>query len=61
MSEVKTITIIKPDDWHLHLHDEDSGILGAVAPITAKVYGRALVEQNIAVSNKLLINISFGR
>ena len=39
------ITIIRPDDWHLHLRDGD--MLAAVLPYTAKIYGRAIVMPNL--------------
>ncbi|WP_027722548.1 dihydroorotase [Maridesulfovibrio zosterae] len=39
------ITIIRPDDWHLHLRDGD--MLAAVLPSTAKIYGRAIVMPNL--------------
>ncbi len=40
-----TLTIIRPDDWHLHLRD--GNMLAAVLPSTAKIYGRALVMPNL--------------
>lgn len=40
-----TITIRRPDDWHLHLRDGD--ILQAVLPFTAELFGRAIVMPNI--------------
>ena len=39
------ITIIRPDDWHLHLRDGE--MLAAVLPYTAKIYGRAIVMPNL--------------
>ncbi|WP_031485469.1 dihydroorotase [Maridesulfovibrio frigidus] len=39
------ITIIRPDDWHLHLRD--GKMLAAVLPYTAKIYGRAIVMPNL--------------
>lgn len=39
------ITIIRPDDWHLHLRDGE--MLAAVLPSTAKIYGRAIVMPNL--------------
>lgn len=42
---VKTLTIPKPDDWHLHLRDGD--ILKAVLPYTAAHFARAVVMPNL--------------
>lgn len=43
---MQTITIRKPDDWHCHFRDGD--MLHAVAPFTAKHFGRAIVMPNLA-------------
>ncbi len=43
MSEKLTIT--RPDDWHVHLRDGD--MLKAVAPFTARQFGRALIMPNL--------------
>ena len=40
-----TLTIRRPDDWHLHLRD--GAMLRAVLPFTAKVFGRAIVMPNL--------------
>jgi dihydroorotase len=40
-----TLTITRPDDWHLHLRDGDA--LRAVLPDTAKRFGRAIVMPNL--------------
>ena len=40
-----TITILKPDDWHVHLRD--GAMLKAVAPLTARQMGRAIVMPNL--------------
>jgi dihydroorotase len=51
-----TITITKPDDWHIHLRDGDA--LRAVLPDTAKRFGRAIVMPNLkppVVSTKLAL------
>lgn len=45
MKEGTTIQIRKPDDWHLHLRYGD--ILAAVAPLSARQFGRALVMPNL--------------
>ncbi|WP_432736574.1 dihydroorotase [Maridesulfovibrio sp. FT414] len=39
------ITIIRPDDFHLHLRDGE--MLSAVLPYSARIYGRALVMPNL--------------
>jgi dihydroorotase len=39
------ISIIRPDDWHLHLRDGE--MLGAVLPSSARIYGRALIMPNL--------------
>ncbi len=40
-----TITLTRPDDWHLHLRDGDA--LKAVAPHTAAQFARAIVMPNL--------------
>jgi dihydroorotase len=40
-----TITIKRPDDWHLHLRD--GAALKAVLPDTAKRFGRAIIMPNL--------------
>lgn len=40
-----TLTIRRPDDWHLHLRD--GAILSAVLPATTEVFGRAIVMPNL--------------
>jgi len=42
---MRTLSIRRPDDWHLHLRDGVA--LAAVAPATAAVFGRALVMPNL--------------
>ena len=39
------LTIRRPDDWHLHLRD--GAMLRAVAPETARHFGRAIVMPNL--------------
>ena len=39
------ITIIKPDDWHLHFRDED--MLLETVPATARCFERAVVMPNL--------------
>jgi len=41
----KTLTITRPDDWHLHLRDGD--MLRAVLPETAGDFGRAIIMPNL--------------
>lgn len=40
-----SITLIRPDDWHLHLRD--GAVLKAVLPWTANLYGRAIIMPNL--------------
>ncbi|MCG7572242.1 dihydroorotase [Phaeobacter sp. CNT1-3] len=40
-----TITIPRPDDWHLHLRD--GAMLAAVLPETARDFGRAIIMPNL--------------
>ncbi len=42
---VDTLTIRRPDDWHLHLRDGDA--LTAVLPFTARQFARAIVMPNL--------------
>jgi len=42
---MQTITITRPDDWHLHLRDDAA--LAAVLPDTARRFGRAIVMPNL--------------
>ena len=46
MSDVTNITLRRPDDWHVHLRD--GAMLNAVAPFTARQFGRAIVMPNLA-------------
>ncbi|HVU30554.1 MAG TPA: dihydroorotase [Sphingomicrobium sp.] len=41
----QTLTIRRPDDWHVHLRDGD--MLQLVAPFTARQFGRAIVMPNL--------------
>ncbi len=41
----QTITIHKPDDWHLHVRDNE--MMRAVLPITARNFGRAILMPNL--------------
>ena len=40
-----TLTLTRPDDWHLHLRD--GAALEAVLPDTARQFGRAIVMPNL--------------
>ena len=42
----RTLTLIRPDDWHLHLRDGDA--MRAVLPDTALRFARAIVMPNLA-------------
>jgi dihydroorotase len=42
---MQTITLIRPDDWHLHLRDGDA--MKAVLPDTARRFGRAIIMPNL--------------
>jgi dihydroorotase len=42
----QTLTIRRPDDWHVHLRDGD--MLRAVAPYTARQFARAIIMPNLA-------------
>ena len=45
MNTVNSLTIIRPDDWHLHLRD--GAALKAVLPDTARQFARAIVMPNL--------------
>ena len=40
-----TITLRRPDDWHVHLRD--GAMLAAVLPYTARQFARAIVMPNL--------------
>ncbi len=40
-----TLTLIRPDDWHLHVRDGDA--LATVVPHTAAQFGRAIIMPNL--------------
>ena len=42
----QTITIRRPDDWHVHLRD--GAMLRAALPYTARQFARAIVMPNLA-------------
>jgi dihydroorotase len=45
MTEPTRLTLRRPDDWHVHLRD--GTMLEAVAPYTARQFGRAIVMPNL--------------
>ncbi len=44
--DAKSITITKPDDWHVHLRDGE--MLKQIAGYTARQFGRAIIMPNLA-------------
>ncbi len=42
---MKSLTITRPDDWHLHLRDGD--VLASVVAFSARRFGRAVVMPNL--------------
>jgi dihydroorotase len=46
MSAPQTITIRRPDDWHVHLRD--GAMLAGVVPYTARQFARAIVMPNLS-------------
>ena len=45
MSTAQTLTLTRPDDWHLHVRD--GAALAAVVPHTAAQFGRAIIMPNL--------------
>jgi dihydroorotase len=45
MEKMQTITMRKPDDFHIHFRDDD--MLKAVAPLSARQFGRGLIMPNL--------------
>ena len=43
---MKNITLIKPDDWHVHFREGD--LLKKLVPETSKIYNRAIVMPNLS-------------
>ena len=41
---MKTLTIIKPDDWHLHLRE--GVVLKNIIQFTSEFFGRAIIMPN---------------
>ena len=42
---IQTLTLTRPDDWHLHVRDGDA--LNTVVPHTAAQFGRAVIMPNL--------------
>ena len=42
---MNTLTLTRPDDWHLHVRDGD--VLSTVVPHTARQFGRAIIMPNL--------------
>ena len=42
---IPTLTITRPDDWHLHVRD--GAAMAAVVPHTARQFGRAIIMPNL--------------
>ena len=42
---MNSITLTRPDDWHLHVRDGD--VLSTVVPHTARQFGRAIIMPNL--------------
>ena len=40
-----TLTLTRPDDWHLHVRD--GSVLNSVVPATAACFGRAIIMPNL--------------
>lgn len=45
MTPLKEITLVQPDDWHVHLRD--GAMLNMALPWTARAFGRAIVMPNL--------------
>jgi len=46
MADPTTLTIRRPDDWHVHLRDGD--VMRGVLPYTARQFARAIVMPNLS-------------
>ena len=46
MTQQNQISIIRPDDWHLHVREGEA--LKSVVPDTARQFGRAIIMPNLA-------------
>jgi dihydroorotase len=45
VDSVDSVTLARPDDWHLHVRD--GAVLAAVLPHTARQFGRAIIMPNL--------------
>lgn len=45
MQSLTTLTITQPDDWHLHVRDDE--MLRTVLPHTSRQFGRAIIMPNL--------------
>lgn len=45
MHSASSLTITRPDDWHLHIRDD--GVMRVVLPHTARQFGRAIIMPNL--------------
>lgn len=55
----ETITIRRPDDWHVHVRDGE--MLRATLPFTAKVFGRAIIMPNLVPPVRTLADLAAYR
>lgn len=46
MTNTATLTIRRPDDWHVHLRD--GAVMAGVVPFTARQFARAIVMPNLS-------------
>jgi len=46
MTATTTLTLIRPDDWHVHLRD--GAVMAGVLPYTARQFARAIVMPNLS-------------
>jgi dihydroorotase len=56
---MQTLTITRPDDWHLHLRDDAA--LKAVLPHTARQFARAIVMPNLKPPTRTVAEASAYR
>jgi dihydroorotase len=52
-SAMDELTLVQPDDWHVHLRDEDA--LAMTVPAAAQSFGRSIVPYNEARSSSQLL------
>jgi dihydroorotase len=69
MSTQDTLTLLRPDDWHLHVRD--GAAMATVVPHTARQFGRAIImpnlrppvtttEQALAYRDRILASVPAG-